>query len=164
VSAIEVISVGPYAIRVNAGSSASYVDGGGNTWAADKAYSVGSWGYVGGSTYANPTSISGTSDPVLYQTERWGMSAYRFDVPNGTYQVTLKLAEIYWWDTGQRVFDVGIEGGTVLSNFDIFASCGRFTACDRSFAVTVSDGRLDIEFSAAVNYPKVSAIEVISSP
>jgi hypothetical protein len=89
------------------------------------------------------------------------MLAYRFDVPNGTYQVTLKFAELFWLSRGQRVFDVYIENSTMLPNFDIIAAAGdRLRAIDRTFAVQVSDGRLDIDFVARVNFPQVSAIEV----
>jgi hypothetical protein len=171
VSAIEVVSVGapvtgtpaPYVRRVNAGGP-SYTDVYGNAWSTDQAYTSGGWGYDGGNTYINVTSIGGTTDPTLYQSERWGMSAYRFDVPNGTYRVRLKFAEIFWWNPGQRRFDVRIEGVTALSNLDLVATVGRYYAYDSTTTVTVYDGRLDIEFSATVNYPKVSAIEVTSYP
>jgi hypothetical protein len=47
---------------------------------------------------------------------------------------------------------------------DLVATVGRYYAYDSTTTVTVYDGRLDIEFSATVNYPKVSAIEVTSYP
>jgi hypothetical protein len=152
----------PYAIRLRAGALTSYTDSQGRFWAADQPYQPGSWGYVGGNSHSTTSIITGTNDPALYQTERWGMSAYRFDVPNGPYQVTLKFAEIFWSNPGQRVFDVRIEGTTVLSNFDIVVVAGRLRAIDRTFTVQVNDDRLDIDFEPQVNYPKVSVIEVLS--
>ena len=103
-------------------------------------------------------------EDTLYQSERWGMSSYRFDVPNGVYQVQLRFAEIYGWSANQRVFDVQIEGQTVLAGLDVFALAGRFTAYDRSFDVTVSDGRLDISFIPRIGAAKINAIRVTEIP
>ncbi|GAA2351495.1 hypothetical protein GCM10010170_041660 [Dactylosporangium salmoneum] len=151
-------------IRVNAGGPA-FTDSAAATWSADHAYSSGNWGYdtlYGGSSTASP--IAGTTDDALYQTynlfSNW--AGYKFDVPNGTYQVTLKMVEDWANAAGQRKFDVRIEGVTVLSAFDIFASCGSLTACDRTFSTTVSDGQLNVQFNmnGGANYATVSAIAV----
>jgi chitinase len=151
-------------IRVNSGASA-YTDSGGTAWSADATYTSGNWGYdtlYGGSTTAQ--AIAGTSDPALYQSydlfNNW--AGYAFDVPNGSYQVTLKMVEDWANAAGQRKFDVRIEGTTVLTAFDIFASCGAFTACDRTFAATVTDGQLNVQFNmnGGANYATVSAIAV----
>jgi chitinase len=151
-------------IRVNAGGSA-YTDTGGNAWSADAAYTAGGWGYdtlYGGSTATH--AIAGTSDPSLYQSYDLfnNNSGYKFDVANGTYQVTLKMVEDWANAAGQRKFDVRIEGAAVLTAFDIFAACGAFTACDRSFSTTVSDGQLNVQFTmnGGANYATVSAIQV----
>jgi len=151
-------------IRVNAGGSA-YTDTGGNAWSADAAYTAGGWGYdtlYGGSTTTH--AIAGTSDPSLYQSYDLfnNNSGYKFDVANGTYQVTLKMVEDWANAAGQRKFDVRIEGAAVLTAFDIFAACGAFTACDRSFSTTVSDGQLNVQFTmnGGANYATVSAIQV----
>jgi hypothetical protein len=81
-------------------------------------------------------------------------------VANATYDVTLKFAEIYWTGVGQRVFNVSIEGKTVLSNLDIIAKVGPRTAYDVTIPVTVNDGVLNISFSSVVNNAKVSGIKV----
>jgi chitinase len=151
-------------IRVNANGS-SFTDSSGNAWSADQAYSAGSWGYdtiYGGAS--TPNAIAGTTDDGLYQSynlfNNW--AGYRFDVPNGTYQVGLKMVEDWANAAGQRKFDVRIEGATVLSGFDIFASCGAFTACDRTFTASVTDGQLNVGFNmnGGANYATVSAIAV----
>ncbi len=153
-----------YAQRVNAGGE-EYRDSLGNTWAADQAFATGSWGYVGTSTgtYTVTNAIAGTTDDQLYQTERNNMTQYRFTVPNGTYQVTLKFSENFFSAAGKRVFDVQLEGTTVLRSFDIFKEAGnlRFKAVDRTFTTTVSDGVLNIAFTAIVEKPKISAVAVI---
>ena len=110
------------------------------------------------------SAIANTVDDTLYQSERyWNASGggYRFDVPNGQYQVDLKFAEIYQTAAGRRVFDVVIEGVTVVSNLDIFARVGKNVALDLSYATTVSDGRLDVTFTMKTDTPKVNAIHVM---
>ena len=77
-----------YIQRVNAGGS-SYTTGGGDIFDADQEYTGGGWGYVGGNTWSTSDPISNTTDDQLYQTEHWGMSAYRFTVDNGDYEVIL---------------------------------------------------------------------------
>jgi chitinase len=151
-------------VRVNA-NGASFTDGGGAAWSADQAYVSGSWGYdtiYGASSTSH--AIAGTVDTTLYQSynlfNNW--TGYKFDVPNGTYQVTLKMMEDWANAAGQRMFDVRIEGTTVLTAFDIYASCGAFTACDRTFTASVGDGQLNVQFNmdGGANYATVSAIAV----
>ena len=97
-----------FSLRINAGG-ATYSDGAGSVWLADQAYAAGGWGAVGGAIYTNPTPIAATSDDVLFQSHRWwdGNGGYRVTVPNATYQVTLRFAEIYAPALiGSRVFDI----------------------------------------------------------
>jgi chitinase len=150
-------------IRVNANGPA-FTDSAG-TWSADKAYASGSWGYdtlYGSGSTAH--AIAGTSSGTLYQTynlfSNW--TGYKFDVANGTYTVTLKFVEDWANAAGQRKFDVKIEGTQVLTAFDIFATCGGFTACDKTFTANVADGQLNVQFNmdGGANYATVSAISV----
>ena len=155
---------GHYLVRVNAGGD-QYADSEGNTWLADQAYTPGGWGYVGGTAWATTHAISGTDDDVLYQSERYGMTSYQFDVPNGVYRVKLLFAENYWNAVGKRLFNVNIEGNPVISNLDIFAHVGKNSAYSQSIGVTangiqVHDGQLNIDFSASVDNAKVNGIEV----
>jgi len=151
-------------IRVNANGPA-FTDSSGRAWSADKAYSSGSWGYdtlYGAASTGN--AIAGTTDDTLYQSynlfSNW--TGYKFDVTNGTYTVTLKFMEDWANAAGQRKFDVRLENTVVLTAFDIFATCGGFTACDKTFTTTVSDGQLNVAFNmdGGANYATVSAIEV----
>jgi hypothetical protein len=152
-----------YEVGVNCGGSA-FVSADGKPWLADQEYRAGGWGYVGGKIFATGWAISNTVDDTLYQSERWGMTGYSFDVAPGTYNVQLKFAEIYGWKAGQRIFDVQIEGQTVLSSLDVYAIAGRYTAYDRSFTALVTDGKLDITFTARVDAPKINAIRVTQAP
>jgi chitodextrinase len=150
-------------IRVNAGGP-QYTDSAQQVWAAD-------FGFNGGSTVNVSNAIAGTSDPALYRTERWDPPtapelAYAFTVPNGTYTVKLHFAET--WSAGQgvgkRVFNVALEGAQVLTNFDIFAQAGGYTALIKTFQTTVSDGQLNINFThGSADDPQIGAIEILST-
>jgi hypothetical protein len=59
------------------------------------------------------------------------------------------------------VFNVSIEGQTVLQNFDIWAVAGLFAAVQRTFVVTVTDGLLNVVGTASVNNANFSAIQVV---
>jgi hypothetical protein len=141
-------------IIINCGGP-TYLDRAGQLWSADM-------DFVGGSTFSTTLSITGTSDPTLYQTVRYAPTlTYNIPVVNGTYTVTLYFAEIYFNALGQRVFNVSIEGQTVLQNFDIWAVAGQFAAVQRTFVVTVTDGVLNIVGTASLNNANFSAIQVV---
>lgn len=123
-------------------------------------------GFVGGAdspnVYAGDVLL--TSDDALYRNAYYAMTGWKQSVPNGTYNVTLKMRETWWTAPGQRVFDVAAEGKTVLSGLDIYAAAGRNTAYDRTFPVTVSDGELTLGFTRRVDNPIVSAITIVPAP
>ena len=159
-------------LRVNC-AGPQYTDMASNLWLADKAYAAGSWGYTVGGTQNTVTDvIAGTVDDILYRTEFWGATlAYAFDIPDGNYQVTLKFAELWYGiagrgglatGVGSRLFNVAIEGAPVLTNFDIFAvNNAADYAVDMVFNVTVSDGQLNINFTAGgADNPSIEAIMI----
>src|SRR6202167_3010245 len=150
--------VGSFApIFVHSGGNA-YTDTLGDSLAADNSF-------TGGRTDTTTHAIANTPDPTLYQSERYGDFSYQFTVPNGTYSVTLKFAEIYWSNPGQRVFNVAINGTAVLTDFDIVAAAGAAdTAIDETFPVTVTGSSITIQFTTGTaDLPKISAIEISPS-
>lgn len=74
------------------------------TWIPEQVYKPGSWGYVGGQVfvvkgstrtgYGATKDIIGTEADPIYQTQRTGIEQFRFDVPNGKYEITLHFAEL----------------------------------------------------------------------
>jgi len=160
INAIEIVKPLPTTppkttIRVNAGGPA-YTDPTGTVWSADT-------GSAGGFNYATTAAIANTTTPALYQNLRWnaGNLGYQFTVLNGTYTVKLKFAEIYYSSSGQRVFNVAINGQTVLTNFDIVAQAGGGNrAVDKSFTVNVTNGQISIQMNSTVDDPQVNAIEI----
>ncbi len=122
--------------------------------------------YNGGSAFATGAAVAGTANGPLYQTERFGTFGYALPVSNGKYTVVLHFAELYWTQPGQRVFDVAAEGVKVLARYDIVKKVGPLTATSETFAVTVADGVLNLDFSAlaaagGVDQAKVDAVEVL---
>ncbi len=153
----------PYLQRVNAGST-SYTDTKGQVWAADKAFAAGSWGYSTGTAKSTTTAVAGTDDDFLYQKYREILGEYKFTVPSGTYQVTLKFAEMAYADTS-RTETISFEG-VATDTFSIYTLVGKATALDKTYTVTVTDGLLNIAFAkgpGASRTPAISAIEVKSA-
>jgi hypothetical protein len=157
-----------YETGVDVGAGAAYVDKLGDTWAADQAYTPGSWGFMQRvNTASTKQAIGGTDDPALYQTARRGQTEYRFDgLPTGTYQVNLKFAEIQNYKAGQRLFDVIIENNLLLPALDISGEVGKNYADDKTFYLPVTDGQLNVRFiqRQATKEPIIEAIQVIHRP
>lgn len=146
---------GSYQIRVASGGS-SYASADGRSWEPDTAYS-------GGATFSTSSTIAKTTDSKLYQNLRYGNFNYNFGVPNGTYTVGLKFAELWWTTAGKRVFNVTINNQPALSNFDILAQPGAApnTAVDKVFTTTVTNGRLNIAFTGVRDNAQINAIEIV---
>lgn len=113
--------------------------------------------YSGGTPY----SFTSNLDPI-YNTERFGNFEYRIPLAAGDYEVKLHFAEMHHDAAGDRVFNVAIEGITVLQNFDIFvAAGGARKPIVKSFPVSVKDTNLNIKFTTVQDQAKISAIEVL---
>jgi len=155
-----------YDQRIDSGGTSNYIDRDGHTWLADQAYTSGGFGYIGGSNYVGDRVLNSIADPTLYQTTRYGNAfEYRFTVPNGTYTVNLKLAEVrnLSCQTAARVFDVISEDIKVISSNDTFARVGCGNNGDRSFTVDVNDGILNVFLGATNGGASLNGIEVVSA-
>jgi hypothetical protein len=152
-------TTGGTAIQINSGGPGS------QTFVADTDFS-------GGTKYAttapiNIASIVNPAPQAVYQSERYGNFTYV--IPNltfgDTYTIRLHFAEIYWNSAGQRLFNVAINGTTVLSNFDIFAAAGgKNIAIVKTFAATPGDaGHIVITYSTLKDNAKSSGVEILSA-
>jgi Malectin domain len=113
-----------------------------------------------------PNLIANTDNDELYRTNRYGdLFSYEIPVPAAqTYIITLHMAELFWSEPGQRVFNVELEGMVKLSNYDIVASTGgKFTAEIRTFREFIDDGFVSIQFTKVVDNAQVSGITVIAA-
>lgn len=142
-------------LRIDAAASTSYTDTSGNLWLADTGFIDGQTGNLGN------ISIANTSDPRIYQTERFKLTGYALAVANGSYTVRLHFAENFYTASGRRIFSVNVEG-TPINNLDIFAEAGATrTALIKTATVTVSDHQLNLGFTASVGETMIDGIEVI---
>jgi hypothetical protein len=146
--------------RINTGGSA--VSAGGFSWTGDTYYTDTDPTYPSRS-YTSTGTISNTNMPVIYQTERYGSSfTYNVPVTNGSYQVKLHFAELYWNTAGQRIFNVNVENGQgMVSNLDVYTEAGKNSALVKTFNASVSDGTMTIQFIAVKDMAKINAIEII---
>ncbi|MCU7548260.1 DNRLRE domain-containing protein [Chitinophagaceae bacterium LB-8] len=155
--------------RIKSGSS-SNVTVNGNTWVSDVPYAFDN---LEPFTNSQLTQISATDEDALYlieQSSNADKKPFRYEIPiaNGSYVVRLHFAEIYWGNPGaglvggpgSRVMSVNVENQPKLINFDVAQQVGSASALIKNIPVTVSDGKLNIDFSATVNRPMVCAVEV----
>jgi len=141
------------------GSVVAAVNSGGSSYAGKSGIQYGSDKYYqGGSIGKAFASIAGTYEDTLYKTERYGNFSYSAPIANGTYFVTLKFAETFWFSSNRRIFNVKIQGQQVITNLDIFAKAGRNRAYDVTLPVTVSNGVMQIEFVSVKDNAKINAI------
>src|SRR4029077_9671507 len=112
-------------VRINVGGGA-YTSSTGQVWQADT-------DFAGGAKNSTTSSITGTTDPSIYQNERYGNFSYAIPVANGTYDVRLHFVETYWGTVisgsciGKRVFSMDIANTPAspdIANLDICAEVG----------------------------------------
>ncbi len=118
--------------------------------------------YAQSGTTTSTTAITGTLDPTLYQSDKYGSSfSYTYPVDNGQYTVTLKFAETYHTAAARRVFNVTLEGTPILTNYDIFVDAGgKNIATDTTFVTNVADGNLNLSFTKITDNAKICAIKI----
>ena len=151
--------------RIDVGASGPYTSSTGQTFSADTFLN-------GGSVRAVTTPVTGTNDPKLYQSERWGTFSYAIPVTNGTYDVRFHFAETYFGTVtpgscvGKRVFGMDIIDTATspdLANIDICAAVGPSAAYVLTVPnVTVGDGVLNIRsVVGTADDPELTALEII---
>jgi endoglucanase len=157
-----------FALRVNCGAYEPYTDKAGNVWLADQYLEEGTeWGAIDGMTVdRGDLGITGTDSPLVYETERYSMSAYKFTLPNGKYTVRLHFAETYEGitDEEQRVFSVSINEKTVLKDFDPYKEAGDWEKpiVQEFKNVAVTNKELVIDFTFNIENPEINGIEILS--
>ncbi|MGA7340588.1 MAG: malectin domain-containing carbohydrate-binding protein [Terracidiphilus sp.] len=141
----------------------SFVDHAGRFWGSDQ-YAI------GGVLDTHVKAPANTSDPHLFDGERFGHFNYQIPVAPGRYTVTLQFTEAFFGSVAatsvpgpSRVFDVYANGVALLRNFDIY---GRGGGPNRAVTETFrgvepnAAGLIDLSFVPVKNYACVSAIEV----
>jgi hypothetical protein len=163
-------SSGTSIVSINAGGAAVSNSGGGdNSFVADEDFSTGGTTYSVTNTITIPASVATTAAPAaVYQSARQGTVTYTIPgLTAGTsYSVRLHFAELYFSAAGDRVFNVAINGTTVLTNFDIYATAkANFTAVVEQFtAAANSSGQIVIAFTnGTIDQPMINGVEVLGS-
>jgi hypothetical protein len=164
-NAVEILPSAPHRmlpVRIVVGHT-PYRDSTGNVWVPDRYFFGGRLSSFGG-------DLSKVSDGRLYEWHRFGHFHYVVPVATGG-KYTLKLYFMEHWfgvqnggigGVGSRVFDVSCNGAMLLKGFDIFREAGSEPLV-KSFQhiEPTPQGKIEIYFTPAVNYPSISAIEVI---
>jgi len=166
VNAVEIIPVAPHGtlpIRIVAGRRVPYHDVSGNVWLPDRHYFGGRASNIG-------NDVSKLPDGGLYEGQRIGHFHYAIPVAPGK-PYTLKLYFLERWfgiqnqnigGVGSRIFDVWCNGNVLLKDFDIMAEGGSKTLVKTFPHIKpTAQGKIEIYFTPAVNYPAVSGIEIL---
>ena len=169
-----------YLYRINCGGD-DYTDEFGQKWLTDNTSYSHSWAedfkelnpYLA-SQRVTYDPIRGTRDWRLFQSFRFGRHKlnYQFNVPDGKYRVELYFVEP-WHGTGGgaytdceglRIFDVAVNGKTVIDDLDIWAEAGHDGAFKQVVDVEVTGGKLVIDFpEVKAGQAVISAIAIAST-
>ncbi|OIQ88781.1 amylopullulanase precursor [mine drainage metagenome] len=146
-------------VQINAGGGAV------SPFAADTDFNTGN--QFSSTASINTSGVTNAAPASVYQSVRWN-SSFTYTIPGLTagtaYTVRLHFCELTWTASGQRVFNVAINGTNVLSNFDIFALVGQNHALVEQFTATAnSSGQIVISFTqGSADNPEVAGIEVLT--
>jgi len=149
---------GTLVTAINAGGSAS------GNFVADTYFNTGNQ-FSDTSTAINTSRVGESIPQAVWQTCRWN-SSFTYTIPGmtagATYTVALDWAELTWTAVGQRKFNVAINGSTVLTSFDVYATAGNKTALQKQFSVAAnSSGQIVIAFTqGGADNPFISGIEI----
>ena len=158
-------------------------------WVAEKEYTEGSWGYVGGAAYrpksgrsgtlpAAEINILGTDNDPMYQTQRRGIEAFKADVPDGKYCVYLHWAELVkpraealaynlgrnsqYDENVERVFSVSVNDKTLSDSLNVLKSVGPARPMVVRVDVDVENGEgLEIALKPIAGETMLTAVRII---
>jgi hypothetical protein len=131
--------------------------------------------FQGGQLRSTEQPATGTDDPELYATERWGHFSYAIPVAPGKYALTLYFIERHFRadhgqpssdsdSSGKRLFNVFCNRKLLLRDVNILEEVGENRPLVRKFTGLQPDaqGKLLLEFVPIRDYATLSAIEVVS--
>ena len=172
-----------FEIAVNVGSNCFFSDPINNTtWLPDQPYKTGSFGYVGGDIFragegkiGHQSDVNQTRNVPLYQTFRFGLSDYKFDVADGEYEVELYFADL-GGKSSKTIYDVSesegkgkeisqfsvlLNGNKVLEDFCPSVQYGALNAVNKTFVVQAIDLKgLTVSFEKGKGNTFLNAIKV----
>ncbi|WP_084206320.1 malectin domain-containing carbohydrate-binding protein [Filimonas lacunae] len=167
-----------YRYRVNCGG-ADYTDVNGNEWIGDQSFLDGGRGLFVSQSWGNGfdgmtgmqasqrhsfDAVVNSKDWPLFQTCRYGRDSlyYNFWAAPGRYRIELYFTEP-WYGTGGgmdcskwRVFDVAVNGKTVIKNLDIWKEAGINTVVKKVVEVNVKDKE-----GISISFPGVQSSQAV---
>ncbi|RYG16087.1 MAG: DUF4982 domain-containing protein, partial [Chitinophagaceae bacterium] len=156
-------------------------------WLPDQAYKSGAWGWIGGEPYkgtnnrilyGSDKNILETNNDPVYQTQQVGIRQFKFDVPDGEYELTLHFAELVGGDTKealaynldnnhkkevveQRIFDVSINGQPFMQKLNLAADFGYTKAVQKKTRLSITNGKgISIDFTPIEGKPVLNAVQL----
>ncbi len=150
-------------IRLTAADS-FYTDSHGNIWPPDRYYR-------GGQSAERRDEVTGTRDPDLFSSERYGNFDYLIPVAHGgSYAITLGFAETWFGPSlpagggaESRLFDVSCNGALLVKNLNVYKEAGGSDrALIRTFHNVHPDAadKLRLTFTSSRNNAMVNFIEI----
>ena len=185
VNGIEILQLGddvvlpPIVYRLNAGGPEIAAIDGGPNWLSDTGYLL---NQGSSKIFSTPDLVPGFEfkegvPSEIYNTERFDELStvddaelqYAFEVESGTYEVHLYMGNGFEGtsQSGERVFDVAIEGQVLqnLDDIDLSDKFGHLVGGDISNEVVVTDGVLNIDLlhdlSDGKENPLIKGIEIV---
>jgi hypothetical protein len=139
----------------------TYTDRDGHKWMPED--------YVTGGRIDAHLSASREPIPSIYSSERFGRFSYDIPVGDGSYDLTIHLAETYWGTeqggggAGSRIFDILCNGVALARNIDVYSRVG---GANKPLVLHYdglrpnAQGKLRISFVPVKNYATVCALEI----
>ncbi len=135
----------------------------------DKEYSAGSFGFVGGdylrfkskrrNNIGTDVSIKGTENDPIYQTQVIGLDAYKFEVPKGTYELTLLMAELK--TRNENIMDISVNNKKIWTNINLKKQFGSDRGVEKRFLISVDDTNgITIDFKAIKGETRLSGVKL----
>jgi len=145
-------------------------------WIPEQGYTKGSWGYLGGKSFktntrygqlpASELDILNTTQDPIFQTQRIGIEDFKADVADGNYEVYFYWAHLIpkvqkealaynlgntssYENAENYVFDVIVNGNTMLKDFDIPNQIGTERAVIKNTSIRINNGKgISIKFNS----------------
>jgi len=151
-------------LAINTGFHGEFRDEADELWLPDSKWKNMHYGFVGGQSmmFNKDIVFYGTNDrDPLFNYVLEGMSSYQLQVDDGEYLVELFFAEGEVYKSGQRIFDVLVNGKMFLQNLDLYNNYGFAKAFSKSVVVEANEGLgIKIDFNKIIGEPIISALRI----
>jgi beta-galactosidase len=143
---------------INIGSHASFYDKEIDlTFAPDRMYSEGLYGYSDGTAYnitkdhnqGIPNNIINTEKEGVFQTMRQGITEYKVDIPDGGYKITLYFVEPKIKSSSETIFNLTTK-----------KEPSKESTKQRIFDIVLNDELVESRFNMANDYPDKYGITI----